>query len=51
MEALDLFGVPLNENKESTSKEKQAKKKFVNDLLEIMTELDDDQEVAGLGSV
>jgi hypothetical protein len=49
MEAMDLFGVPMTARQESSSKEKQAKKKFVSDLLEVLTELDDEQEVAGFG--
>lgn len=49
MEAMDLFGVPMTAQKDSSSKEKQAKKKFVSDLLEVLTELDDEQEVAGFG--
>ena len=50
MESLNLFGVPIEQvEQKATSKEQAAKKKFVADLIDMLTELDNANEIDGLG--
>ena len=48
MESLNLFGMPLPE--ESSTKDQAAKKRFVADLIDMLADLDDANELAGLGA-
>lgn len=49
MEALNLFGVPIQVEQQATSKEQAAKKKFVADLIDMLTDLDNLNEIEGVG--
>lgn len=49
MEALNLFGVPLQVDQQATMKEQAAKKKFVADLIDVLTDLDNTNEIEGMG--
>ena len=51
MERLNLFGVPLQENEEDneTSKDKTRRRKFVSDMIEMLSDLDDKNEMSGQG--
>jgi hypothetical protein len=53
MQKLDLFGVPLDtlEGNEETLKERNDKRRFVQDLLQVMDSLDTDSDPSGVGLV
>ena len=53
MQKLDLFGVPLDtlEGSEETLKERNDKRRFVQDLLQVMDSLDTESDPDGVGLV
>lgn len=58
MEQLNLFGVALTSQEESelaeeqsTTREKEHRRRFVSDLLEVLHQVDNDHEMSGLGGI
>ena len=51
MESLNLFGVPLDSMEDvSNQKERLAKKRFLADIIDMLTEVDNANELLGFGS-
>ena len=50
-ESLNLFGVPLQNDEYVSEREKNQKNRFVEDIIDLIAEVDDSNELLGLGSV
>ena len=50
-ESLNLFGVPLKEEQYVSEREKSAKNRFVEEIIDLISEVDDSAQLEGLTSV